>query len=493
MKTRIYIISLIFAFSACNDTLNVEPVTFTSGENYYETASQIETAVNGAYGKLQPLYTGDFYVFTEMRTDNTTFFFNPNNRCCVPREEVDYFLMNAVNDRVENVWDAIYSGIQQTNVVLNRIENVSFSDESKKNQFVGQAKFIRALLYFHLVRLYGPVPLKNKEIEDPSEVFTDERVSVDQVFQQIISDAEDAANKLAASYGSSDIGRATKGAALTLLGDVYMTQKDFSSAVSTLREVTNLNYSLVPNYEDVFHPNNKNNSESIFEVQYSASEEGENSNFIFLFGPWNASVALTGFQGQLGSMNIPTPSIIEAYEDGDERKEASVGYYVDPENSGFDEAIGDSLPFIKKYYHPPYARQGQTDENWPVYRYSDVLLMLAEAINEIEGPTNEAYGYINQVRQRAGLDNLTTGLTQPEFRESVYHEERVELAFENQRWFDLLRTGRALEVMDAHGVEEKQRLNRVTSEMFNVQEHQLLYPIPAKEVRLNGFDQNPGW
>src|SRR5690606_10315969 len=117
------------------------------------------------------------------------------------------------------------------------------------------------------------------------------------------------------------------------------------------------------------------------------------------------------------------------------------------------------IPFITKYYHPPFEINGRTNDNWPIYRYADVLLMLAEALNE-EGKTDEAYEYINTVRTRAGLDILV-GLNQDEFREAVYHEERVELAFENKRWFDLLRTGRALEVMTKHGEEERSRLPRV--------------------------------
>jgi hypothetical protein len=227
-------------------------------------------------------------------------------------------------------------------------------------------------------------------------------------------------------------------------------------------------------------------------VQFNAGVQGENSDFFFNFGPFTGSLDLTGFQGQLGGLNIPTPSIINAYETGDKRREASVGYYANADNNNtFESFNGDSIPFIKKYYHPPFVNNGWTNDNWPVYRYANVLLMLAEALNE-QGQTGEAYNYINPVRARAGLDPLP-GLSAEAFRDTVYHEERVELAFEDQRWFDLLRTGRALEVMKAHGQEEKARLPRVGAESYNVQEYMLIFPIPASEVRLNGFAQNPNY
>jgi len=194
----------------------------------------------------------------------------------------------------------------------------------------------------------------------------------------------------------------------------------------------------------------------------------------------------------LGGLNIPTPSIIKAYETGDKRREASIGYYANSANSNtFESFRGDSIPYIKKYYNPPYISLGWTNDNWPIYRYANVLLMLSEALNEV-GRTAEAYNYINPVRVRAGLKELS-GLSQSAFREAVYHEERVELAFENKRWYDLLRTDQAIEVMTKHGIEERSRLARVGSESFVIDPHKLIFPIPASEIRLNGFEQNSGY
>jgi tetratricopeptide (TPR) repeat protein len=494
MKSYIYIASLMLSgLLGCNKLLDVKPETFTSGSNYYKTEQQIRTAVNGAYSVLQTLNTsGNFWIFTEVRADNTTYQYNPNNRCCITREQVDEFLNTSTDRYTEAVWSVLYNGVQQTNVILKRIDPVTITDLAKKNQYIGEAKFLRGLLYFNLVRLFGDIPLRVDEVKGPTDAFSKEKATVDQVYEQIIQDAKDAAANLPVSYEASEVGRATQGAALTLLGDVYLTRKDFPNAITTLKQVTELGYQLVPEYADIFNPGNKNNSESIFEVQFNAGVQGENSDFFFNFGPFTGSLDLTGFQGQLGGLNIPTPSIINAYETGDKRREASVGYYANADNNNtFESFNGDSIPFIKKYYHPPFVNNGWTNDNWPVYRYANVLLMLAEALNE-QGQTGEAYNYINPVRARAGLDPLP-GLSAEAFRDTVYHEERVELAFEDQRWFDLLRTGRALEVMKAHGQEEKARLPRVGAESYNVQEYMLIFPIPASEVRLNGFAQNPNY
>lgn len=148
---------------------------------------------------------------------------------------------------------------------------------------------------------------------------------------------------------------------------------------------------------------------------------------------------------------------------------------------------------MKKFDHPHSVR-GVTNDNWPVYRYAHVLLMMAEAINEIDGPSSEAYGYINQVRQRAGLGDLTPGLIQSEFRDAVYHEQRVELAFENHRWFNLLRTGRAKETMTQYAEMVKDLQPHLKEPVYVIEDYKLLYPIPARELTLNPkLEQNPGW
>jgi hypothetical protein len=487
--------SIIFAgltLSSCNHMLDVKPNSFSSGNNYYNTEAQILRAVNGCYGVLKNLYTSDYWAMSEMRADNTNYQYDESDRGAQQREEIDEFLITTTNNYVNAVWSQLYRNIQQSNVIVSRIDGVKFSNDATKKQYLGEAKFLRALYYFHLVRLFGGVPLIVKEVTGPEEAITPKKATPEEVYAQIIADASEAAANLPATYAASETGRATKGAALTLLGDVYMTMKDFPKAVSTLQQVVGLNYALVGNYADNFDPAKKNNSESVFAVQFDAGLEGQFSNYIFVFGPRNGKKDLTGFNGNLGGCNIPTPSIVNAYEANDKRKDASIAMYDSPTNAAFQESVafGGKMPFIKKFYHPPYALDGRANENWPVYRYSQVLLMLAEAINETGN--GDPLQYINPVRQRAGLPPLGA-LSQAAFRDTVFHEQRVELAFEDQRWYQLLRTGKAVSVMTAHGIEEKKRLSRLSAASYNIQPYMLLYPIPEREVRLNKFGQNPGW
>jgi hypothetical protein len=493
MKTKILLLALLAGgLHACNSMLDVKPYNFSSGDNYYETEAQVLRAVNGAYGSLQQLYVGDFWAMAEMSADNTSYQYDESDRGAQQREEIDEFLITSTNNYVNNVWTRLYQDIQQCNVILTRIDAVPFKDEAVKKQYAGEARFLRALHYFYLVRFFGGVPLLTKEVASPGEAFTRAKATADEVYNQIIEDAKAAAADLPDTYSKESEGRATKGAALALLGEVYLTRKDYKSAVTTLQSVTQLNYSLVPKYGDNFNPATKNNAESVFAVQYNSALETESSNFIFVFGPRNAKKDLTGFNGNLGGNNIPTPSIVNAYEPGDVRKNESVAFYDSPTNSKFQESVifGGKLPYIKKFYHPPYALDGRANENLPVYRYSYVLLMLAEAINE--SGSGDPYQYINPVRVRAGLKPLS-GLTKDALREAIRHEQRVEVAFENHRWFQLLRTGEAVQVMTKHGQEEKERLTRLSPASYNIAQYKLLFPIPEREIRLNGIEQNPGW
>ena len=148
------------------------------------------------------------------------------------------------------------------------------------------------------------------------------------------------------------------------------------------------------------------------------------------------------------------------------------------------------MPFIKKFYHAPYPEDGRSNENWPVYRYGHVLLLLAEAQNE--AGTGDPYLHLNKVRNRAGLAPLS-GLSKEDLREAIAKEQRVEVAFENHRWYQLLRTDKAVQIMNDHGVEEKARLSRLSNASYQVQDFMLLYPIPSREIQVNGIEQNLGY
>jgi hypothetical protein len=273
--------------------------------------------------------------------------------------------------------------------------------------------------------------------------------------------------------------------------------------------VTQMGYALLPDYASVFRLSGKNSQESIFEVQYKAGTDGQQSSFIYTFiplTPTTTNILGVNFNDTYGGWNVPTDDIIGAYEPADTiRKDASIGVVKGKLNSSVD-FIPDSVTsilnpptlgeesryFIKKQFNPPYNLFDNTDDNWIVYRYADVLLMLAEALNE-QGKTADALPYLNQVRARAKLaPSMATG--QDSLRAVIAHERRVELAFENHRWFDLLRTGQAIPVMTAFGIRQKQKYGYLLPSSYNVTPERLIYAIPFRETQVSpGLTQNPGY
>ena len=480
------------ALAGCDSLLDKSPANAISADEFYQNEDQIEQAVLGIYAKLQDVYRSQ-WRFTEQRSDNTTTMWGEENRGPHPTWIIEEWTMTPSNIELEPYWGNVYQGIQRANAVIGSIDQVTFGDADLKDQLMGEARFLRALFYFDLVRLFGGVPLVLERVRTPDEAFStlEERASVEEVYAQVLEDANAAATLLPIA----NEGRATEGAARSLLAEVHMTLEDYASAVSELEEVVRLGYALLPDYEDVFDPGNKGHSEEIFSVQYAELEgnTGLGANFIYTFAPITSGTAVTGDNaGRPTGLNIPTRGILQAYEAGDARKVASIGFYVDPQNAQHGIAIGDTIPYVKKYASP-HAVRGVTSDNWPVYRYGEVLLLLAEALNEL-GNTSEAYGPINEVRQRAGLDDLAAGLSQSGFREAVYREQRVELAFENDRWFNLLRTGRAIEAMEEHARVHRGLQPHWQDPAYVIEEYKLLYPIPQRELTLNpDLDQNPGW
>lgn len=483
--------------SGCSKFLDQKPQDFASSTTFFTTPTQINEVMNGAYSGLQTLYSGggDFWGMSEMRSDNTTFEYNNEDRGSLQLEDMDYYLVTTDNNYVETIWSNLYGTISQCNGLLDNIDHVTFTDDTLKSRYIGQAEFLRAFYYFNLVRLWGNVPLVLHQVSDPNKAYV-AKASVDSIYLQIISDATDAASRLpvAGDWSSADVGRATQGAANTLLGEVYMTRKNFPSALKAFEKVTG--YSLLTHYADLYNPANKNNAESVFEVQYSNAIQGEYSDYLYSFAPLYSGFSTIGaFDPNSGSgRNIPTRDMLAAYEKGDARKNASVAWFVDPLNisKGYAEAQHDSVPYVKKYATKPIV-SGQQDNDFYIYRYAQVLLWMSEAINEVDGPTAQAYSDINQIRHRAGLAGLTPGLSKANFRTAVYREQRVESAFEDHRWFQLLRTGQALEVMTQNGLAQKKYQTWLPAAAYQIQAYQLLFPIPLREVNLNDLPQNPGW
>lgn len=421
----------------------------------------------------------------EIPSDNTTVF-TPT----VPQSAFDVFVIAPNNVNILSLYGASYVGIQRCNIVLNRIEPVTMPP-ALKNQFIGEAKFLRALHYFNLVRFFGDVPLMLTETQSIQENYALGRTPVAEVYQSIIADLSDAETKLPLSYTGSDIGRVTQGAAKTLLAKVYLTRKAYPLALSKLKEVIDLTnagakvYDLAPQYRDNFDPaksNNVGHKESIFEVQYKAGGLDEGSPWTNTSPPPGTPATVTGIGNGNGMFMWPTNDIVRAYRTTDLRRSVNIDSV---------RITGSFRTYCKKYMQPAYGTQQfniqDADNNWPLLRFADVLLMYAEVINETNnGPNAVAYEALNRVRRRAfGVTNTSVdypvGLSKADFFLAVEAERRLELAFEGHRWFDLLRTDRALPVMLSKG--------------FKILPHHLLMPIPQAEIDINPakMKQNPGY
>ncbi|MEQ6119605.1 RagB/SusD family nutrient uptake outer membrane protein [Reichenbachiella sp. MALMAid0571] len=499
MKSIYKIVSIAICMSclSCSDDFldKSDPTRLNAG-TFYQTEEQFDQAVNALYGGLQTIISNQ-WQFGEFISDNTTLHYNVENRGNGPGlETLEYWQYIEGTSNVQSLYESLYQQLVNVNTVLQRLPGADIN-ENAKSGFEGQAKFIRAYLYFQLVQHFGDVILLTEPIDEPSVAWTYARSPASDVYAQIESDLTDAASVLPPTLDASDIGRVSKGAALSLLGKVYLTRKNYGSAVTTLQQVLTLGYDLLDDYYDVFDPDMKNHAESIFDVQFQGDNDlGEQSGFTYNFYPRQSDGLVIPFPGVSGGgWNIPSLDMIAAYEEDDLRKDVSLaeGYFDQDDN-------WVAIPFIKKYYHD-HSIQDRPDDNWPVIRYSDVLLMLAEAINEESGP-GSAYTHLNKVRKRAGLDELD-GLTKESFRTAVLKERRVELAFENHRWFDLKRTHTPDELatfLNAYGEIEKANPTTsrggfgFTSAEYSFQPHEYLFPIPASERLINKeLTQNQGY
>ena len=417
MKTK-YIIAIIglLGFISCSESFtDLSPISQRNTGVFYETGTDMVTAVNAIYNALKEdgCYNQSYWVLQELRSDNT--FWDGTGLA----EEItvfDKFTDISTSDISEAAWNDSYLGISRANIVLSRIDDIDM-DASLKSRLSGEALFLRSLFYYHLAVAYGNIPLVLTETSSVNEGESHAQVNASAIFNQIIGDLQQAASSLPASYGGSDLGRATSGAALALLGKVYLTNGDKQGAANALRQVTG--YSLVEDYANLWGVENEHNSESIFEVEFEGGFGDQGNAFTNQFhGDLSASVTS-------GQRNIPERDLVEAFEEGDTRYAATLAG-VTEDATGWPIKYGTTNPFT----------EDDAPNNWVVLRYADVLLMLAEAVGE----GDEGYSLINQVRTRAGLGPIDAS-SPGSYDDKLLQERRVELAFENHRWADLLRFG----------------------------------------------------
>lgn len=450
---------------SCGDSFtSLAPLSQRNAESFYKTETDFEVAMNGVYDALQAngTYNNNLILMFEMRADNSA---NGGGATGLAQafERIDTFSELTDNSESGSVWSASYQGIARANKILSELENGPDISSAFANRTQGEALFVRSLLYYNLAVVFGNIPLQLEAVSSPDVEIN--QVDAATVYNQISGDLQSILDNslLPDSYSGGDIGRATRGAAATLLGKVYLTMGQNGDAETALRTVLG-DYELVEDFADLWGPDNENNSESIFEIQFRAGGIGEGSRFTDIYTP-------LGEGGGVGGGNAPqaiTDEIIEAYDQSnDERFNATFTLN--------DFTVDDPDDYyVEKFASTPFG-PFDADNNWIELRYADVLLMLAEAIGE----SPEAYGYINEVRDRAGLGPIDIN-TPGTFEEKLLAERRLEFAFENKRWPDLLRFGVAKQVMSAHLSLPESRIT-------------LLYPIPQQEINVAPDDmvQNP--
>ena len=479
------LICLVFLTSQCGDDfLNQPPPFGINSESFFNSEEDYQSALIGAYDLL----AGVGYVTTltaEIASDNVEAG-GENANDVIAWQEINLMEHTPINDQLRNIWSWNYAGINRANFIFEFQDRTPFDGIE---QVLAETAFLRAFYYFQLVKWFGDIPMPIDARVQPGEASSFPRTPVAQVYDQIEADLTFAAANLPDVQGQ--LGRATSGAALALLGKVHVYQEEFAEAVDVLLQVINSGqYDLFNDYSTLFLLENENSIESVFEIQYS-SDQGAGFDCLQC-SEGNVMVGFNGIRGYSGpiyssgfSFNVPRQELVDAFEPGDLRFEPTVLDILQfqEDNPGVEFIEGfDHTNFYQNKYLP---RQGETvfgDQNltnptnirW--LRFSEVLLLAAEALNRGGIDDAQALNFVNQVRARAGLSALN--VSGQALTDAIFQERRIELAGEGQRFFDLVRIGQAAQEIDG--------FTPGTNELF---------PIPLIEIQLGGnvWEQNPGY
>ena len=539
---QIFIILALFvtvSFSACSDFLDEDVRGQENLDTYFQSENDAESFLTGCYNAIT--FHGwwqieNFWILTDMCSDDL-WMGNTTQDQSGYISLAHYQGVGQSNGTLSNFWQYRYKGILRTNIAIERIPEAPIRDERKKERLIGEAKFLRAYFYFELVKNFGGVPII-KGFLLPEEVSGITRSSKEDVYALIEQDLTDAAKVLPqrSEYSATDMGRATRGAALGMLGKAYLYQDKFEKAREVLKTVIDEGeYKLMPDFGDVWSIDAENNEESLFEVQNMYDETYELGGSLSIVTGNRSGGDQDGW-----AWGLPTANLENAFiEAGDtERLRWTIIKHGATEIAGednFDELItaqgdqnGDGTYCIDPAKHKsarinrkfwlPYAKrpknynQPRVPLNHRVLRYADVLLMYAEACNET-GDDATARNALNQVRNRVNLDAVT--VSGNELRDAIRTERRLELACENQRLYDIRRwtdnNGKKAisNIMGLNGSFVLWNTNETTADPYEWENQyepsnkgitfnesrDLLFPIPLYEITMsNGsITQNPGW
>jgi len=496
------LISVVFALcwglTGCDKTINKEPLAQINTSNAYVTAADAADAVTAAYTQLGAnnwccsyIQNGFMYwVLGNVASDDAEKG-GESGSDQLYAKQIALFNIPTDNDAVRFAWSSQYIGVHRANLVLDHVVDIDM-DENLKNQYLAEAKFLRAFYYFNLVRTFGDVPLI---LQSTLETYDLTRTPKDEVYAQIIKDLEEAAQVLPSKrdYAAADRGRATRGAAWAYLGKVYLYMKNFPKAEEWFGKVIQSgDYSLDPDYLNIFMRAGETDDEQIFQAQFDNDQGAQ---------PLNNQIGIVlGSRARGGwGFNCPTQDFVDAFELGDPRLKQSVYKNGDIMPDGETADVGNSTTgyLSMKAYVPAYEKINggyQAGRDLLLMRLGKVLLWYAEAANE-NGHTAEALKALNKVRERArqGHPGVLPDITETNkaaLRKIIWHEQRVEFGQEYERFFELVRQGRAGDVMRAYAA--KYHTAKGAGFRDGVNE---IFPIPQTEIDLSGgkIVQNNGY
>jgi len=485
--TAITFITILF-LAGCNEYVDIDPEATIDADSFFQAPQDYEDALIAAYDLLQTSYLSLW--IGEIASDNSL----AGGESPTDTEglhQIDAMTHGAVNAELRNIWRWMYAGITRVNFIFVNKDNIDFD---QKERILAEASFLRAYYYFELVKFFGDVPLVVDRLLSISDVATLERTPATDVYSQIEIDLLAAAEEGVLDWTSPEKGRVTRGAALSLLGRVYLYQNNFEAAATVLETVISEGpYDLFDDYSTMFRLDNEGNIETVFDIQYVGIEGGGYDCFVCLEG-----FAAPGFHGirqysgpvysDGNSYNVPTQDLVDEFEEGDPRLDASIldieAFIGANPNEEITYVAGDQhTGFYNNKYLKRANELGAPDTdltsplNHRVIRFADVLLMAAEANNRKSNPDDEkARTYLNRVRNRIDLNDVTSSGN--ELTDAIYHERRVEFAGEGFHFFDLVRTGRAADEIPGFTVGKNE-----------------IFPIPQDEIDLAGagWQQNPNY
>lgn len=469
---------------SCSDVIEEEPSTFLSPESLNSELGA-EAVVKGAYQIFQNngYYRRELLAQLEMKSE-----YVKGRGSYLPPGDYDLDSRNI--NRVDEVWSVLYSAINRVNVIISSFNDLNLP-EDKKNQWIAEAKVLRAFHYFHIVRLFGAAPLRTEAADDLNSLSIP-KSSVDDIYDQILEDLTTAINSdgLPESYSDTDLGRVTIYAAKAILSEVYLTLEEYQNAANTANEIiTSGVFSLEPDMYKIFSPDELTHSGDIFSVKFTRID-GLGTVIPCFMHNQQLGYSQAGWRVYL--VNVEAP-IIANWDPTDLRKSLNL-YNDDPATLEGSVLTSAEPGLFKKYIDIDFVSQTGHGNNYSIYRYADILTIFAEAdAMTNNGATPDSYEALNKIRRRAyGVDIDTpdatidySGLSLEEFREAVWEERAYEFMMEGRRWYDMLRTG-------------EDKAKQIASEAdLTLGDEDFLYPIPRQEIDNNDEiteeDQNPGY